>query len=697
MKNNLKLWVSILSTATLASCSFGSNTDDKEHNKNIPNDNRSSFIIEEEKENTPNSGGWPTLDTLPINGTIGPSKTAFFSERTFESRFNTWKTNKDDFAKRIYLSSAQGQSDMALYYKGTKEEWFNSAAATSAYNTWRTGSGKSALTTAWKASADYTTKKAAYIAGGTSTKRNKATWLTLSDSTASYNTWRLQRKSALKSAWEATNSGATSFTTKLGSYTSAHTTNTKEKYADLATSNNDYNTWRAKRSTDLKNAWEATDSGTNEFMNKVDAWMTANHASLDTKAEWLADGESDASFSAWKGALTTDQKKLIWEGTHDFIHESETQVTADEFLRDEESNFNDDMISWLFDSRRISLQPGFTLASNTTYTMSNASIMVKSALRNFFKKADDEAYNYPEVATVFAGSTTAAERNVYINAWRTLLNDKGSDPDLKADVLTIFKKVVDHDTHVDHIDDTRFFAYVKKIYKTAAHSAHYTNAFNAWNTDANLRTHWNTLTSETNTAYKSYKATKYKAGSSYNTDLDAWSATKANGLPTYKLSSDLTTDYATWIKAQYKASATYNTDLDAWSITKSNASSIYNADADSTSDYNSWSDPNQRTAARYDANHLNQFETDLAIWTSVKANGKTIYFAADASDNAFDGFTNPTPNDLSQYQESAFFASKFDDFVTNNLTWSTYKDYFIKQVYESTEFKNLYHNYLLDE
>ena len=601
MKNNLKLWVSILSTATLASCGLGSNTDDKEYNKNIPNDNRSSFIIEEEKENTPNNGGWPTLDTLPINGTIGPSKTTFFSERAFESRFNNWKANKDELAKKIYLSSSQAQRDMALYYKGTKEEWFNSDASTSAYNTWRSGSGKAALTTAWKASDDYTTKKAEYIAGGSATKRIKSIWLTLADSTASYNTWRLQRKDTLKSAWEATG------------------------------------------------------SGTNEFMTKVDAWMTVNHASLDTKAKWLADGESDASFNAWKAALTTDQKKLLWEGTHNFIHESETQVTADEFLRDEELNFNDDIISWLFDSRRISLRPAFTLLSNTTYTMSNASIMVKSALRNFLRKADDSAYDYPEVATVFAGSTTNAERNVYINAWRTLLSDKNSDPDLKADVLTIFKRVVDHDTHVDHIDDTKFFAYVKKTYKTAAHSAHYTNAFNAWNTDANLRTHWNTLTSETDTAYKSYKATKYKAGSSYNTDLDAWSATKAN------------------------------------------ASSVYNADADSTSDYNSWSDPNQRTDARYDANHLNEFETDLADWTSVKANGKVTYFAAGASDTAFDGFVNTTPNDLSKYQESAFFDSKFDDFVTNNLTWATYKDYFIKQIYKSTEFKNLYHNYLLDE
>ncbi len=592
MKNYLKLLISLFSTSAIISCGTQKSTE-------TTTSTETTKPTEETSGGgggggvTPNAGGWPSLDKLPISGSLGASKTLFFSDRAMESRFNTWKEKKDDFAKAIYATSSQGQSDLEDYYKGSKDDWFTSNASDTAYNTWRGGAGKDALTTLWKTTADYTAKKEAWIDADTGTKRSKATWLGLSASDAAYNTWRAKRTDNLKSAWEATTAGATSYTTKFNAYKSSHATDTKEKYADLAASNNDYNTWRTKRETSLKTAWEATS---------------------------------------------------------DFTTKARAEYSVDDYISDDHTNVSS-YLSGLAGNGRHSMNLAITLRLGTharRYTFTNGNLL--DILGQLLNQLNSGAYRN--------GGTSWGADEWWGAGWRTAYNRMLSD--YNADTVVGLRRDVN------------------EIYKQLSNPA------------ASNR--------EVDTDYTTWANTEYKADTTaYNTGLDGWSATKANGLAAYKLSTDLTSDYATWIEAQYKASTTYNTDLDAWSATKANGQSAYNAHADSTTDYDAWTDPNLRTAAKYDANTGGRFDIDLGSWTSIKANGKDTFFASAASNTAFGSYVNPNPNKVNEYTQSSEFTTNFNNFVSNNLTWSTYKDFFIKQKYNSEAFKKLYYDYLLDQ
>ena len=596
MKNYLKLLISLFSTSAIISCGTQKSTE-------TTTTTETTKPTEETSGGgggvTPNAGGWPSLDKLPISGSLGASKTSFFNDRAMEGRFNTWKEKKDDFAKAIYATSSQGQSDLEDYYKGSKDDWFASDASTVAYNTWKGGAGKAALTTLWKTTADYRTKKAAHVAGGTSTKRSKATWLGLAASDASYNTWRAKRTDNLKSAWEATTTGATSYTTKFNTYKTGHATDTKEKYADLAASNNDYNTWRVKRETALKTAWEAT---------------------------------------------------------NDYTSSARAEYSVDDYIADDISHVSTYLTNLVGNTRRATISLRI-LHGTTTHSTGFAGDL-RSIYRTFLNYANSGKYRKggagdPDWAIAESVTTNTA----FMNKWNEMITDFEADSgtgatSLKTDVIHLYKQL--------------------SVSATTGRIA--------------------------DTSYHTWADTEYKADTTaYNRDLDGWSATKANGLATYKLSTDLTSDYATWIEAQYKASTTYNTDLDAWSATKANGQSAYNAHADSATDYGNWTDPNQRTNDTYDANHLGHFDRDLGHWTSTKANGKATYFADATSNTDFNAYVNPSPNKVNEYLQSTEFTNNFNSFVTNSLTWTAYKDFFIKQKYNSEAFKKLYYNYLLDQ
>ena len=706
MKSYLKLLITLLSTGAIVSCGGNNNVDTK-NTTTTENEKKT----EEEGSGggngiTPNTGGWPVLDKLPISGSLGPSKRNFFSDRVMESRFNTWKDKKDAFAKALYATSSQYDTDSKAYYKGSKDDWFSSAGSTAAYNTWRNGAGKGALTTLWRATADYTTKRNAYLAAGTTTKRNKATWLGLADSTPDYNTWRLQRKNPLKTAWEATTRGATSYTTKLASYTSAHTTDTKEKYADLAASNANYNTWRLTRTNPLQTAWEATGGARGQYLNVVNAWFASDRPALDTEAEWEADAASNTAFNAWKtaNANTNAQKQAIWETTTNYLTAARSAVSVRTYAGAENDNFKDFFLNHLDSTQRLRRTFSITISSKAAGVADAAGAGISEPLMwilyEIAIKIDGSGHVSAAMRRQFPGNErTVAQSAAYRAVWNTILTESDTKANVLTDLIATLDEVYEQRQSTALRDDN-YETYAKAQFKTAAHTVAYNRDFGTWDTDANLKAHWATLPAST-TAYNDYKKTTYKATVTtavYNTGLDAWSTTKANGLATYKTSAALTNHYATWIDTQYKAAtATYNRDLDAWSVTKANGVNLYNADADSTTDYNSWEDPNQRTIAKYANNHLGQFDTDLGLWTANKTNGKATYFAAATSDTAFTNWTNPNPNDLTTYSQSATYTTNFDNFVTNHLTWATYHNFLKNQKYNSDAFKALYRKYLLDE
>ena len=707
MKSYLKLLVTMLSTGAIVSCSHQNNAD----NKNTSTTESEKKTEEEGGSSggsgvSPNTGGWPVLDKLPISGSLGPSKSNFFSDRIMESRFNTWKGQKDAFAKALYASSSQYDTDAKAYYKGSKDDWFSSAGSTPAYNTWRNGAGKPALSTLWRATADYTTKRNTWVAAGTTTKRNKATWLGLADSTSDYNTWRLKRKTPLKNAWEATTTGATSYTTKLGAYTSAHTTDTKEKYADLAASNANYNTWRLTRTNPLKAAWEATGGARGQYLNIVNAWFASDRPALDTEAEWERNVASNTAFNTWKAANanTEAQKKAIWETKSNYVTAARNTISVRSYAGAENDNFKDFFRNHLDSSLRLRGTYSIAISSKAAGVSDPAGRVISEPLMwvlfEIAGKIDGSGHLTDAMKRQFPGNErTVARSTAYRNVWNTILTESDTKANVLTDLIAILDEVYDQ-RQSSTLRDDNYETYAKAQFKTATHTVAYNAAFTTWDTDANLKAHWATLPAST-TAYNDYKKATYKAtvtSAVYNTGLDAWSTTKANGLATYKTSAALTNDYATWIDAQYKAAtATYNRDLDAWSITKANGVNLYNADAESTTDYNSWEDPNQRSIAKYNNNHLGQFDTDLGLWTANKANGKTTYFAAATSDTAFASWANPNPNDLTTYSQSATYTTNFDNFVTNHLTWATYHNFFKNQEYSSDAFKTIYRKYLLDE
>ena len=365
---------------------------------------------------------------------------------------------------------------------------------------------------------------------------------------------------ATKAAYEATNTGDTSYTTKFNAYKSGHSANTKEKYADLAASTTNYNTWRVKRETGLKNAWEATTTGATGFVTKVNSWMTANRPALDTKAEWLANAASTTAFNTWKNALSTEaQRKTIWEDSDDFKTKSLAATSSATYLTNNKVNF-DNYIKRFFsttDNNRFNINIRLASSANASFNIVNSHRWY--VLLQFLLEVRSGHYE-PDPSTKWNNFRfNAQQRTEYFAQWNNVLNDKDTNADLRTDVLRLF------DVLHAHSNDGNYVAYAKAQYKLPANSATYNTNFNTWNTDANLRTYYNTH-AQSDTDYLAYKKTTYKAnaGATYNTDLDAWSATKANGLAAYKLSADLIRDYATWIEAQYKASDAYNNDYEAW-------------------------------------------------------------------------------------------------------------------------------------
>ena len=695
MHKYLKLLITMLSTGAIVGCGQQSKVGNKNTNTTDNENKTEEGGLGGGQGITPNNGSWPVLDKLPISGSLGPSKRNFFSDRIMESRFNTWKGKKDAFAKALYATSDQFETDSKAYYKGSKDDWFSSAGSTAAYNTWRNGAGKAALTTLWRATTDYTTKRNTWVAGGVSTKRNKATWLGLADSTTPYNTWRVKRKAPLKTAWEATTTGATSFTTKLAAYASSHTTDTKEKYADLAASNTDYNNWRLTRTAPLKTAWEATGTSAGEFLNLVNTWFTSwATASIDTEAEWEADAASNTAYNAWKAAnANTDaQKKAIWEDTTSFYNSAKTTIPSSRYFDNQVNNF--EAFIKTAATTRVLMDYDIRITSQGNRRLRGTDVFMSQFLGSVLLLLDGLNYNYGTLGDDAANLNGQAGLNRIIAKWDEVFNEIRSKPAVRVDVISAF------DAIQPTLVDTNYNAYAKTQYKLAANQAAYNTAFAAWDTEANLKAAWKELPASA-TAYENYKKDNYKTtvtSAVYNTGLDAWSNTKANGLATYKTSTALTTDYNTWIGTQYKAAtATYNRDLDAWSATKANGVNLYNADAESTAAYNSWVDPNIRSIAKYNSNHLGQFDTDLGLWTANKTNGKATYFAAATSDTVFGSWTNPNPNDLTTYGNSPMYNTNFDNFVTNHLTWSTYSNFFKNQKYNLDSFKNLYRKYLLDE
>ena len=706
MNNYVKIFIPLLSTTTIVIVggTNGYNQRQKFLSKQNSQINSSSQPIKKQQQNSsqynPRYGSPPTQlpDILPIIGSLGPSKNAFFNDRLMAQRFNKWKVKKDLLAKTLYQLSDQYQKDTKQYYKGTKKEWFTSSHANQYYEEWRKKAGQEKLITAWKKTNNYNIQKTNYVRKGSPIKRSKTIWLHLSDSSPSYNKWRFKHPLALKNAWEATRREKDSFKTKLNVFKTNHPTNTKEKYANLPVANSDYNTWRLTRTKSLQTAWEKTNSKAHNFFDFANQWFMSHHTSLNTKDKWIAASASNNAFAAWKAknAPNDEAKKLLWEATIDFYTVAQASTSGNAFANAQEDNFKQFFRDNIFNQNQIS---NLIVVPNSNTKIRSINYQRKERIGTIIAEilgvVNNNAYEYLYMSDGTLPSGTKQQKTTLLNQLNKMLNDMDSKPLLKNDIIHLFDELTKKRPVVR---DNNYDQFIKKEFKLAKNKAAYNNGFKSWK--KGLKTYWAQIQDAT-TAYHNYQKKVYKdtiSSTIYHQNLDLWSATKANGLIAYKTSSALINDYATWIKTQYKAAtATYNQDLDAWSAIKSNGVNLYNNDPESTVDYNQWQDPLHKTTTNYDNNHLGQFQIDLDLWTKNKSNGQTTYLASEASNQAFNHWINPAPNNLAKYYLSPQYVTNFDYFITHHLTWTNYRSFFQNQKYKTKVFREIYYQYLLNQ
>ena len=614
----------------------------------------------------------PTLDT----------KAKFLADATKSKPYYDEFLKNEDPLKVIYKKTTGANSfasDFAAFQVNwkaanqslnTKAKFADHNDANTYYNKWIQTS-PDALKTVWKASSsganNFATKLNAFKSGSFT----KDTFLNDSVSDQYYDIWSLTRPDALKTAWEASNSGAGNFADKLAAkITSLKSSISQDQFLSSAEGTAYVNKWIATGPKALKDAYEATTDGTNEFVTKANSYFNTAYAKWNTFQKWHASHDFYEWHIVFDKEIINDKDiiKQLWEQG---VKSGEDIMTFDNFKRylSNDTDFNNLLTyvkSQTFRPQNNDLENYFSFTFKTIKSFDpdprgGRRTETRKVLFELLKKINNGKYDLTGLDNVLNSDASQSLKNQYLAKWDDLFNDLKTSDDLKSD---FYKVWVDIAKNNGNRQNDSFYIWALADIKKPANKAKWESFLNGyvnaggdstWNQDS--WSYYDDVVAETEYYPRSKKALyKNDPGSPYDNDLAVWAAENNNGLNSYKVNGSVTADYDDYIskkaKADYLASNDYNTDLDAWSATKANGLDIYKADAQSDTDY--------PIGARQKYLSTVAADSDFEAWAGTKANGIATYKNSAQLDDDYNDYLQ------TKYLASAQFTTDFNTWKSSN-------------------------------
>ena len=392
-------------------------------------------------------------------------------------------------------------------------------------------------------------------------------------------------------------------------------------YMKSALANNDYATWIA---ANKETHYKASDDYQKDFDSYWDGVETGETLTRGHNF-YLGHSDSDAAFNSW----LTSSKTSAYEQTPTFntnyqnyinqIESGQTLSRGHKFYLTQNQSITD-FTDWVNEKVDVEFKKATTAYNNGFNAWKNIWLPVKANGLSLYKN--------------HASSTT--DYNNWIE----------SDKNTKYKASNAYQN--DFETYRDTIETGETLSNGHKFYLTQGDS---------------------------NTAYNSWKTTtgqnEYLASSDFQSDFESYrdttesGETLSNGEKVYFNHSDATTAYNNWksqkIDAAYKADITnYNSDLDAWSATKANGLSIYKTQAQASSDFNAWKVAEGN--AKYDTHA--DFQSDFEAYRDTIESGETLSnghkFYLTQGDSDSDYISWKTTTGQNEYLASSDFQSDFE-------------------------------------
>ena len=535
----------------------------------------------------------------------------------------------------------------------TVEEFVANARSNQPYARWW-GTRPQKLKEQWLKSSHFKRQLAAFQARQTLNNKNEYADSTQSD--ASYERWR-----------------------KLGAYAPglADLYRNRPQYQDPL-----YNTWRLTRANGLKAAWEATGTGRNEYLGVVNTWFTNSMPLFATKALWIPTIGSNDYHNAWRttNTDTAAKRQAIWETTANYLTAAKNAVSVRSYATGDTANFKNFFLNNLDSSLRLRGTFNIAISSKAAgvadaFGVRNVSEPLRWILFEIATKIDGSGHVSAAMRAQFPGNERrVAQSAAYRAIWNTILTESDTKANVLTDLIATLDEVYEQ-RQSSALRDDNYETYAKAQFKTAAHEAAYSAAFRAWDSsptrDAEMKTYWGTLP-ESTTDYVNFKKETYKdtvESGVYNTGLDAWSATKANGWAAYQASDDYARDFG----REVSLTRSFGKKLAAWSKTKANGLDAYKTSKFLTHDYNKYIKElylESDTAT-----------TDYETWGASKTNGGQVYKQS-AQGN----------QDKEQWKSSLYLSQP--EYTTNKRNWLSTKANGLRAYKASTQVGVDFHNYL---
>ncbi len=202
----------------------------------------------------------------------------------------------------------------------------------------------------------------------------------------------------------------------------------------------------------------------------------------------------DTDFKDWKtnhsNKIYNADLKGAWEKSSHFVTKVKEAFTISKYV-DKSSLFKNYIKSMM--QRRIYSPPmiRFNLrsASGTFSQDSTSSRSIQYYFAKFLKVVDNGSYNFSGLDSLTRTSisnVSSSIANQYRQKYTQLLNDLKSKPDVKADILNLYKQITSNGSRSFY--DSGYWRWAKGQYKAKANEAKYARDINSWKPDKDFST-----------------------------------------------------------------------------------------------------------------------------------------------------------------------------------------------------------------
>ena len=659
----------------------------------------------------------------------------------------------------------------SAYYQSKKTTWVNNAYqkqlwkdyillddAKNAYNTWKqTSEGDLHLKDKWKESSDYKSKKSAWEQNDYN-KISFQNWKDSDDALESYEKWKESNAGTtiLKQEWKQ----SPDYATKKQEWANQGSIKRSiDSWASDDDSTNDYISWSTSDDarSKLEKVWNQESDAASPYVIALNNWFNTNHQSLDTKEKWVDDASSDAAFEKWyadQSLSYIQQQEINLIFDKEYEKKIKAYTTLDDWLAS-----SDGFWKWVEDAKKLD-------KNNQNHKTKEDVYFYEGDQKHFI--IGKNILSYPQAIMLMLGSQMYPDSAKYgKDLFADLLANQGARDfdekkwanlkrffaemqfNFRSDFKRSIMELVKMDMHNyftkwppgtsaskmqpfgnHQYAKANYWFYAGHVYKNH-HPDEYQIILKKY-----LKKQWKKDANATSKAYLEYKQKEFKkATSDYNQSLDAWSATKANGINLYKKTSDAKVNYNGWndpnpiatTLQNYDSNYMFNQDYNAYlnqlgANGKGVGLNLYLNNAQAQNDYNSWVDPNAydqstaflndfityRDAAKWRADNgyyhylkTSDAKKDYRNWNDPKAEadylksfqfyidikkyyqfndqgiseGKAFYKSSGAADSDYDQKLNDKKNQ--EFSKTTKYSQDYNNWINSDAGFSAYKRHWI--------------------